>query len=61
MIKLADKKPKIVLKEKGICPHCGKKLLIKKTKTILEAAVPAEIEEKVTVEKDTQTTLKKKK
>jgi len=56
---MADKKPKIVFNEKCKCPHCGKKLLVKKTKKILESAIPAEIEEKVTVEKDSQTELPK--
>ena len=59
MIKIAEKKAKEVFKVKGTCPHCGKKMIVKKTKKTIAAAVPAEVEEKVIIEKDSQTTLPK--
>ena len=58
MIKIAnEKKGKKIFEAKGTCTHCGKKLIIKKTRTILKESVPAEVEEKVTIEKDSQTVL----
>lgn len=56
---MTEKKPKVLFEEFIKCPHCKKKLIIKKTKKILEAAVPTETEEKVIVDKDSQTELPK--
>ena len=57
MVKIADKKLKIVFTEKIVCPHCNKKIVVKKTKKLITAAEKAEYEEKVIVEKDSQKTL----
>ena len=57
MIKIADKKPKTVFTEKIVCPHCSKRIIVKKTKKLLIAAEKAEYEEKIVVEKDSQKTL----
>lgn len=54
---MADKKPKIVFEEKVKCPFCKKRIIVKKTKKVITAAVPGEYDEKVTVEKDEQKTL----
>ena len=54
---MAKKEAKIIFTGKVKCPHCKKRIVIKKTKKILEPAVPADVEEKVIVEKDDQTTL----
>lgn len=52
-----EKKPTVVFEVKNECPHCKKKILTKKTKKLIKAAVPAEYEEKFVVEKDAQKTL----
>jgi len=52
-----EKGPKVVFEVKNVCPHCGKKILTKKTKRLIKAAVPAEYEEKFVVEKDAQKTI----
>jgi len=52
-------KTKEVFKEKIKCPHCKKKIVIRKTKKRISEPVPAEYEENVIAEKDSQTTLKK--
>ena len=54
---MAEKKPKTIFQEKIVCPHCKKRIIVKKTKKLLVAAEKAEYEEKVVVEKDSQTTL----
>lgn len=51
------KKPKEIFKVKIVCPHCNKRMIVKKTKKELVPSVQAEYEEKVTVEKDTQKTI----
>jgi len=53
-----SKKAKIVFLEKITCPYCKKRIIIKKTKTIMTPATPAEYEEITIAEKDSQTTLK---
>ena len=57
VIKIAEKKPKTVFTEKINCPHCRKKVIVKKTKKLITAAEKAEYEEKIVVEKDSQTTI----
>ncbi len=52
-------KPKIVFEESFKCPHCKKKIIVKKKKTKISEAVAAEYNEEIIVEKDSQTTLKK--
>lgn len=59
-LRTMENKPKEVWKEKITCPYCKKKLIAKKTKKLITKAEPAEYEEKVCVEKDSQTTLKDK-
>jgi len=57
---MEDKKEetiKKIFKEKVVCPHCNKKLIVTKTKTIKSPAIPADIVESVYAEKDNQTTL----
>jgi len=51
------KKEKVIFQEKIKCPHCKKRLIIKKTRKILQAGIPAETEDKITAEKDSQKTL----
>lgn len=51
------KKVKIVFEEKFACPHCNERIILRHTRKLLEAATPAEYEEKMLVEKDSQTTL----
>jgi len=55
---MEEKKSKIVFEERIICPHCNKRIVIKKTKKQISEPVPAEYDEKVIIEKDTQTILK---
>lgn len=57
-INMAEKKPKKVFEVKVKCPFCKKGIIVKKTKKTIHPAEPAEYEEKVTAEKDSQTTLK---
>jgi len=52
-----DKEPKVVFEVKNKCPYCGKNILTKKTKKLIHAGIPAEYEEKVVMEKDSQKTL----
>ncbi len=54
-----DKALKTMFQEKVICPACKQRIIIKKTRKLLHAATPADYEEKVFVEKDSQTTLTK--
>jgi len=42
---------------KGLCPHCGKAIDLKVRRVVMEKAVPAEVDLRLTLEKDTQTTL----
>jgi len=56
---MKEKTFKTQFEERGKCPHCSKKLIFKKQRKVIEAAVPAEYEEKVRIDKDDQTTLKK--
>ena len=58
MVKITEEKIiKKIFEEKITCPHCDKRIIVKKTKKIIEAAIPAEYEEKTIVEKDSQTKL----
>lgn len=52
-----NKKPKEVFNVSVECPYCGKRIVVKKTKTLLESAKPATYSEKTSVEKDSQTKL----
>lgn len=52
-----EKKVKIVFEEKFACPHCGERVILRSTRKLIEPAVPAEYEEAMLVEKDSQTTL----
>ena len=54
---MKENKKKVLFTEKMKCPYCKKKILVKKTKKLIEPAVPAEYEEKVFAEKDSQKTL----
>ena len=54
---MQKKTDKEVFKEHLTCPHCKKRIIAKKTKKILKAAIPAEVEFKVSAEKDNQKTL----
>jgi len=51
------KKVKTIFEEKIKCPHCKKRLVIKKQRKTVVPAEPAEFEERIIVEKDEQTTL----
>lgn len=53
-----EKKPKIVFEAGITCPHCEKKLVVRKIKKLLEPAIPADYEEKIIIEKDEQKTIK---
>ena len=57
---MGEKEPKIVFEEKLKCPHCKKKIIVKKTRKMLVPSVAAEYEEKINIEKDFQETLKGK-
>ena len=57
MIKVVDNKPKVVFEEKVNCPYCNKRIIIKKTKKLLEPSQKAEYDEKIVVTKDSQTEL----
>lgn len=50
---------KTIFAEEVKCPHCKKYLIIKKIKTTVEEPVKGEYQEKIVVEKSTQTRLKK--
>lgn len=52
-----ESKPKIVFETSIECPHCKGKIHVKKTKKRISDPVPADYEEDLIVEKDTQTTL----
>ncbi len=52
-----ETKPTTVFEEPCKCPHCKKKIIIRKTKKVITPAEPAEYDIKVVVEKDAQTTL----
>lgn len=60
VIKIADDekpKEKITFSEEIKCPHCKKMITIKKQKTLVTPAEPAEYNEKLIVEKAVQTKL----
>ena len=48
---------KVVLEEQGQCPYCGKQVKVRKFRRVLSPAQKAEIEERVEIVKDEQTTL----
>jgi len=50
--------PKIILQEKAVCPNCKKRLLIKKTRKVVTPGIKAEYKETLSVENDTQKTIK---
>jgi len=55
---MAEEKPiKITFEEHIKCPYCEKNIIVRKTKKVIEPAEPAEYEEKIIVEKDSQTKL----
>jgi hypothetical protein len=54
-----EKVAKITFEEKIKCPFCKEKIIVKKTRKTIEPAEPAEYEEKIIVEKDSQTELAK--
>jgi len=60
MTKKEKKKSRALFDDVIKCPYCSKRIHIKAEKETITPAVPAETELNITVEKDTQTTLKKK-
>jgi len=52
-----EKKSKIVFESTITCPYCEKEVNIKKIKTLVQEAVPAEYDEEIKVEKNLQTGL----
>ena len=48
---------KTIFEEKLECPHCKKKIIIRKTREVIQAPVKGEYEDTTVVEKDNQTTL----
>ena len=50
-------KKKFWYESKGVCPHCGTPIDIKVRRVVVEKAVPAKIDFRLILEKDTQTTL----